>query len=392
MAWVYNLATPDPNSHVARVIAICLTFSIIALLAVVLRLYIRIYVKRSVWVDDYACLFSAVLSMAYACIAVAQTRWGLGLDSSYFPDQNVVPYSKIQYAGGPVYTLALLGFKVSLLSSYLRVGGFVKVYRVTGIIVIVACACNQLVFTLLLLFACRPIAKQWDTSISGTCIDTVASYYALAGTSLGFDVIIIGLPLPVLLKLQLRLRQKVALIGVFALGFFVTIIQIIRIFTIKNLKTYTDSQPIVIWSDIEISLGVIIACIPTYGPLFKSFASNISSYRNRQAYLSYPLASGRQHSRTQASSNRRKLGSHASYDDMDRYVFDEGPDGSAAAARPFDNATPHTTTVMSTQKALGDNSSEEHILEQGSGLSLGSNERGFHIQKVMEVKVERHDM
>lgn len=76
------------------------------------------------------------------------------------------------------------------------------------------------------------------------------------GTSLAFDCIIIALPLPVLITLRLHRRQKAALVAVFALGFFVTIIQIIRIFTIKNLKTYTDSQPIVLWSVIEISLGV----------------------------------------------------------------------------------------------------------------------------------------
>ncbi|KAL5363007.1 hypothetical protein BJX96DRAFT_177689 [Aspergillus floccosus] len=388
MGWVYNLVTPDPNSHVARVIAVCLTFSLSALLAVGLRMYIRVFVKRSVWVDDYACCFSAVLSVAYASISVAQTRWGLGLNSDYFPKENVVPYSRIQYTGGPVYTLALLGFKVSLLSSYLRVAGFVRAYRIISIAVIVACICNQLIFTFLLCFACRPIAKQWDATIPGTCIDTVASYYALAGTSLGFDVIIIALPMPVLLQLQLRLRQKIALIGVFALGFFVTIIQILRIFTIKNLKTYTDSQPIVLWSTIEISLGVIIACIPTYGPLFKSFASNINSYRKRQTDPSYRLTS-RQQSHTQASSQRRKLGSH---DDIDTFVCDEDGDESSVPARPFDNSTPHTTTIMSTQNGLGDNSSEEHILGHGSQASLGRNERGYHIQKVMEVKVERHDM
>ncbi|GKZ25046.1 hypothetical protein AbraIFM66951_000504 [Aspergillus brasiliensis] len=246
MGWVYNLTVPDPHSHVSRVIAICLVFSIAACLAVFLRLYIRIHTKRSAWLDDFAALWSALLAMAYAAVAVAQTRWGLGLDARYFPDQNVVMFSKIQYAGGPIYTLALLGFKVSLLSSYLRIGGFVQAYRVTIIVAIVA------------------VARQWDTSLPGSCIDTVASYYALAGTSLGFDIIIIALPLPVLLTLQLRLRQKIALVGVFALGFFITIIQIIRIFTIKNLKTYTDSQPIVIWSDVEISLGVCPNPYPLY--------------------------------------------------------------------------------------------------------------------------------
>lgn len=50
--------------------------------------------------------------------------------------------------------------------------------------------------------------------------------------------------------------MKVALLIIYALGFFITVIQIIRIFTIKALKTYTDSEPIVVWSSVEISLGV----------------------------------------------------------------------------------------------------------------------------------------
>lgn len=84
----------------------------------------------------------------------------------YFPPQNVITFSKIQYAGGPVYTLALLGFKVALLSSYLRIGGFVRKYRLTVILVIVLCVANQLIFTFLLSFACRPV-RLWRARVWG---------------------------------------------------------------------------------------------------------------------------------------------------------------------------------------------------------------------------------
>jgi hypothetical protein len=60
--------------------------------------------------------------------------------------------------------------------------------------------------------------------------------------------------------------EKIALMALFALGFFITIIQIIRIFTIKHLKTYTDSQPIVLWSQVEISLGVSNISVNTTSP------------------------------------------------------------------------------------------------------------------------------
>lgn len=275
--------------------------------------------------------------------------------------------------------MALLGFKVSLLASYLRIGGFVKVYRTIIIVAIVAVVVNQVIFTFLFIFPCRPIAMQWDSDLSGKCIDTLKSYYALAGTSLGFDLLIIALPLPVLWNLQLGKRQKVALCCVFAIGFFVTIIQIIRIFTIARLKTYTDSKPVILWSIIEISLAVIIACVPTYGPYFRVFVSNISSYRRRPTGQDYPLTSGNR--QTRASSRKFGLSSLG----RDDARFDRTP-----VPRPYDNSTPHTTTISSS-KVTGDNDSEELILgnaNQGMFAAVGEQERG--IQKVMEVTVERH--
>ncbi|KAK6813122.1 hypothetical protein RU639_010781 [Aspergillus parasiticus] len=378
MGWVYNLEKPDPHSDFGQVIAICLVFTIAAFLAIVLRFYIRIHTKRSLWLDDYAALYSAIMVVGYCASSILQTRWGLGLHAEYFPTANVKQFSKVQYVGGPFYAMSLLGFKVSLLASYLRIGGFVKVYRTIIIVAIVAVVVNQVIFTFLFIFPCRPIAMQWDSNLSGTCIDTLKSYYALAGTSLGFDIVIIALPLPVLWNLQLGTRQKVALCCVFAIGFFVTIIQIIRIFTIARLKTYTDSKPVILWSIIEISLAVIIACVPTYGPYFRVFVSNISSYRRRPTGQDYPLTSGNR----QIRASSRKFGlSSLGRDDA---KFDRPP-----VPRPYDNSTPHTTTISS--KVTADNDSEELILgnaNQGMFASVGEQERG--IQKVMEVTVERH--
>lgn len=96
------------------------------------------------------------------------------------------------------------------------------------------------------------------------CYTDESDHAALAGTSIGFDLLIIALPIPVLLNLQLRRRQKIALVFIFALGFFVTIIQVIRIFTVKNLKTYTDSKPIIIWSAVEISIAVCLFPVISY--------------------------------------------------------------------------------------------------------------------------------
>lgn len=112
---------------------------------------------------------------------------------------TVVNYEQIQYAGGPFYTLALLGFKLALLSSYLRIAGFVQFYRKILFGLFILCICNQITFTLLICLTCIPVrlytdfpfaqveakltntplqvAKIWDSSVDGYCINSVAAYY-----------------------------------------------------------------------------------------------------------------------------------------------------------------------------------------------------------------------
>lgn len=63
--------------------------------------------------------------------------------------------------------MALLGFKVSLLASYLRIGGFVESYKRIIQVVIVACVCNQIAFTLALLLGCQPVCTCYSKARMG---------------------------------------------------------------------------------------------------------------------------------------------------------------------------------------------------------------------------------
>ncbi|KAJ5348897.1 uncharacterized protein N7506_002150 [Penicillium brevicompactum] len=70
---------------------------------------------------------------------------------------------------------------------------------------------------------------------------------------------------------------------------------------------------LILWSIIEVSLGAIITCIPTFGPLFKSFATTVSSYRHNASGPSYPLDSipeGGTKSKTSNNNTSAIFGSH----------------------------------------------------------------------------------
>lgn len=75
----------------------------------------------------------------------------------------------------------------------------------------------------------------------------------------------------------MKLRRKIALLCLFALGIFVTIVQIIRIQTIASLVNYLDSAEAIKWSIVETNVGIIIACVPTLAPLVTYFSEKTRS-------------------------------------------------------------------------------------------------------------------
>ena len=68
------------------------------------------------------------------------------------------------------------------------------------------------------IFQCSPVAYAFNKTILGTCIDMTAFWFANAAFNILSDLVIIALPVPVISKLQLPLRSKIALCGLFAVG------------------------------------------------------------------------------------------------------------------------------------------------------------------------------
>ena len=68
------------------------------------------------------------------------------------------------------------------------------------------------------LLLCRPLAYSWDKSINGSCGNLPAAYLAASILNLLTDVSVLVLPIPIVLKLHLPLRSRIALIATFCMG------------------------------------------------------------------------------------------------------------------------------------------------------------------------------
>ncbi|KAK5995367.1 hypothetical protein PT974_03771 [Cladobotryum mycophilum] len=270
MAWAYN--TPDGTANNApTIVAVALSVTILALISLLLRLYVRIFMLKNMGLDDWIIIVAWIGGCGYTVATIVQTKWGLGLvHIDDMPDQNIINFGVMQYIGAPFYVIGIWGFKVSLLVSYVRL--VPPHYRIVPIIVASITTAAHVAFILVFLFMCSPIDKIWKPLVPGHCVEQVTFYLTFSSLTIIFDVVTLVLPFPVLVKLQMKLRKKLVLLGLFALGIFVTIVQIIRIQTIESLSDYLDSAESIKWSIVETAVGIIIACVPTLAPLVKSFA------------------------------------------------------------------------------------------------------------------------
>ena len=77
-----------------------------------------------------------------------------------------------------------------------------------------------LVYNLISLFACRPVAASWDLRLvpGSTCMDQLTKYMALSILNIIIDVFELLLPIPVIAPLQMSKRQRVTVCALFATG------------------------------------------------------------------------------------------------------------------------------------------------------------------------------
>lgn len=60
MGWVYNLANPDASTTAPKFAAVTLTLTVLAFIAVLLRVYVRIGLSQGFGQDDVAIIFGVV--------------------------------------------------------------------------------------------------------------------------------------------------------------------------------------------------------------------------------------------------------------------------------------------------------------------------------------------
>ncbi|ORY19056.1 hypothetical protein BCR34DRAFT_260972 [Clohesyomyces aquaticus] len=319
------MATQSPSTVVA-VTAVLLCIDIIA---VSLRFFARRSRRQPLQVDDWLSLASLFLVVGLATtlfIGVAQHALGYptpmpplaGRSDLTATDKVIVITARLQYIFLTISVPTLGLIKLAVLTFYRRIFVVDKGNLRNGHnFVYIAMMCIVVVwaggFCLSFMFACKGNFTAWWTSAMSlitNCVNTLELLFAFAVSDFITDAIVILLPLPKIWSLRLPLARKLGVMMVFLLGSIAIAASLIRMIWViwarqigfdtsfdedRMLLAFATSSErlhltflvlittLLFWCQVEVSLGLLAACLPTLRGLFQSQSvdSIIQSWRGK---------------------------------------------------------------------------------------------------------------
>lgn len=171
-------------------------------------------------------MLSAARVQLTRALHVATTLGGLGahqllVDGQIAHTQQLYVYEKTKYAYQLVGSIGLWVIKLSVLFLYRRIFS-VGAFRLANTVMICITVAWGLAFTFAMAFQCSPVSTIWEKfelEYGNSCVSVQPFYLAAAICDLVLDILILLLPVHPLWLLQMPIRQKLAVGGIFFLGF-----------------------------------------------------------------------------------------------------------------------------------------------------------------------------
>ncbi|KAK0666441.1 hypothetical protein QBC41DRAFT_230510 [Cercophora samala] len=267
-----NLTSNPDESYQTNIIACAVVTWIIGATFVGLRFYTRgILLHNILGAEDWLILLALVFAAA-TCAGLIEPAYGLGKHTLDVNPDLIVPMARAGWYTILHYLLTLLLTKLSLLLLYLRLLTYHHARYYVHLILSIVLLTNGLWTLSTVVTACLPLAAFWDKAAHPNAYCHPQSFWlGNTGLHIGTDILLYILPLPVIVNLQMRPRQKAMLCGVFALGFFVCSISAVRLWDLveqyRRSDFTFDNVSIAYLTCIEINAAIACACCMTLKPL-----------------------------------------------------------------------------------------------------------------------------
>ncbi|KAJ6180916.1 hypothetical protein N7519_011377, partial [Penicillium mononematosum] len=265
----------------------CIVFLVTTPAFVAIRLWSRVKSKSGLGWDDWTILASSVFAVIVMALMLGSCAYGFGQHIANLTATNKLMTLKLFFVSQAFYKLTMNMTKMSILLLYLRI--FIqRWFRITCYALLVIITFYMVAAFFASIFQCTPVARAWNKSIPGSCINITTNWYANAGFSIATDIVILTLPMYPLYKSKIVLKRKIALMGVFALGAFVAVTSILRMRTLDFSSTSPDTTYDIassVWTMMEENVAITCACLPMmWMPLARLFPSFFSVEHGTDRY------------------------------------------------------------------------------------------------------------
>lgn len=132
-----------------------------------------------------------------------------------------------------------MAVKTSILVFYLTLTRNKRLFRWANYTTLAVVNIAGLALTFINIFQCHPVSAAYRvTDPSGSqCIDIVTLYLSSSPVNIITDLAILFLPIPILTQMRLPKKQKAILVITFSFGFFVAVVDVIRIAFLQQAVT-----------------------------------------------------------------------------------------------------------------------------------------------------------
>ncbi|KAL5366275.1 hypothetical protein BJX96DRAFT_160674 [Aspergillus floccosus] len=141
------------------------------------------------------------------------------------------------------------------------------------------------------IFACQPVAKSWNVSLEGECIDRPSIFVAVAVLNIVSDLSLLVLPLPIISDLNISRSQKLRLmifLVIVCMTFVATAIRLRLTIPLLGSKDLTYGiAPVVLLVGIEANLVVITGSLPALRQCILSVLAYLQALRGPAFMVGY---------------------------------------------------------------------------------------------------------
>ncbi|WQF82932.1 hypothetical protein CDEST_07946 [Colletotrichum destructivum] len=238
---------------------------IVALFFLFQRMYVKIVIRKRFGVDDEAAMDGYV-----------------GVHGWEVPVEKFKDFTFYNsYINPIVYAIPPGACKMVILMFFLEINSSTDWFRRSVYFTMFVVVGSSLGILFSSIFPCNPIQSAYDLATPGTCIDRVATFKATAALGVITDIMIICLPIPMVLNLQVSTRKKIGLLSLFGIGsvtVFTSIVRLYLLITILNDPDQTWGAIFInLWVGVEANLLVMCACLSTLRLFFHTVSPKLFS-------------------------------------------------------------------------------------------------------------------